>query len=540
MDLVMSLLPIVLLIWLMVKRNSMPASRALPLVALLLCVLQLFYFGAEPDYLYATVLAGLLTALTPILIVWGAIFLFQTIERSGGMTVIRSWLNGVTGNRVAQLMIVGWAFPFLIEGASGFGTPAALAAPILVGLGFRAVPVAMLCLVMNSVPVSFGAVGTPTWFGFKELSLSAADIREIGYKSAVIHSVAALVVPVMALRLVVPFSEIRRNLGFIYLSILSCVVPMVVLSFFTYEFPSIAGGFVGLVLSVILARRSIGLDTAQHTDNVIPEYACWNRETGSVSAYALIRAAFPLWGTVVVLILTRIQQLGIKGILNDPTPVFDVPIAGLGMLTVSPSLVVGLHGIFSTQVSWVHNFLYVPSLVPFILISLIAFVVFKMPKRTMRQVWTDSLVKMRGPVLALLGALVMVKLLMMGGDAAGTMIIGNHLAEWVGAYWQLGAPFLGALGSFFSGSATISNLTFGAIQDSIAVSLALDRTTILALQSVGGAMGNMVCINNIVAVCSVLGIARQEGRILKKTILPMLVYGVIASALGAAYLITGE
>jgi lactate permease len=102
----------------------------------------------------------------------------------------------------------------------------------------------------------------------------------------------------------------------------------------------------------------------------------------------------------------------------------------------------------------------------------------------------------------------------------------------VGRYWPYFAAYLGALGSFFSGSATISNLTFGGIQTSIAQNLMLDITVILSLQSVGAAMGNMVCINNIVAVCSVLGIEKKEGDILKRTFLPTIVYGIIAVVAG--------
>jgi lactate permease len=98
-----------------------------------------------------------------------------------------------------------------------------------------------------------------------------------------------------------------------------------------------------------------------------------------------------------------------------------------------------------------------------------------------------------------------------------------------GENWAYFAAYLGALGAFFSGSATISNLTFGGIQDSIAAELKLDRTVILSMQSVGAAMGNMVCLNNIVAVCSILGITNREGEVLKRTVGPMLLYGVIAA-----------
>ncbi|MCV5388741.1 L-lactate permease, partial [Escherichia coli] len=113
----------------------------------------------------------------------------------------------------------------MIEGASGFGTPAAIAAPILVGLGFPALRVAMLALIMNSVPVSFGAVGTPTWFGLSGLGLSEHDLLEIGRTSALLHTVAAVFIPVIALSFVVSWKSILRNIIFIQLSIFSCTLP---------------------------------------------------------------------------------------------------------------------------------------------------------------------------------------------------------------------------------------------------------------------------------------------------------------------------
>ena len=171
---------------------------------------------------------------------------------------------------------------------------------------------------------------------------------------------------------------------------------------------------------------------------------------------------------------------------------------------LGPALVVGLRGILGTGLDWSHQTLYVPSLIPFILVSVLTWRLLAAPAGTAGLVWRESLERMRNPVPALLGALVFVRLLMVGGEASPVMILGNALANATGGWWQLLAAHLGALGSFFAGSNTISNLTFGPIQDSIAGRMGLDRTTILALQSVGGAMGNMVAIHNIVAVCSVL------------------------------------
>ena len=136
---------------------------------------------------------------------------------------------------------------------------------------------------------------------------------------------------------------------------------------------------------------------------------------------------------------------------------------------------------------------------------------------------------MQKPFLALVGAMIMVKLMMIGGEDSMTQVIGKGLANATQQHWVSFASYLGALGAFFSGSNTISNVTFGAVQYSVATATGLSVPLILALQSVGGAMGNMVCINNIIAGCSVLGIDNAEGSILKKTVIPMLVYGLIAA-----------
>jgi lactate permease len=515
MNTLVAIFPIALLIYLMTKKRSMPSHLALPLVAILLYLLKILYFGSDFKLMNATLIDGLLTAWTPILVIWGAIFLFRTMENTGAMKVIREWLNGITCNKVAQLMIIGWAFAFLIEGASGFGTPAALAAPLLVGLGFPALNVAILTLIMNSVPVTFGAVGTPVWFGLGQLGLSDPQLLEIGMKSAIMHAAAALVIPIIALRFVVGFKAIQKNLLYIYLSILVCVIPYLFLAQISYEFPAILGGFIGLILSVWLAKMGIGLEK---------EKKC---EYGKTSLKAVTKATFALWGTVLVLLFTRLKEIGLKTILTSTTDSLTISLQPIADFLISPSLVLQLNNILGTSTNFSHALLYVPSIIPFFLVSFIAFLLYKSKSRVIKSSWSESWQRMKKPIIALLAALVFVKLLLVDGEQALTIVIGQSLADLTGTYWQFFAPYLGGLGSFFSGSNTVSNLTFGGIQQSIATSLNLNLTTVLAAQAAGGAMGNMVCINNIVAVCSVLGLSRVEGKILKKTFLPVILYGAI-------------
>jgi lactate permease len=519
-DLIFAFGPILLLIFWMTKHTPMPSARALPLAALLVYGIRLAWFDTGTQPVNAAVVAGLLVALTPILIVWGAIFFFRTMEHCGAMETIRNWLNHLSRNRVAQVVIIGWSFQFLIEGASGFGTPAALAAPLLVGLGFPPLRVAMACLILNSVPVSFGAVGTPTWFGFGQLGLSAQELRAVAWKTALIHSVAACVVPLFAFQLLVSWQEIRRNAVFIALAIAASVVPMFLLALVDDEFPAVAGGLLGLVFTVWLARRNVGLARATETA----------AEAGPApTARAVIKALFPLWATVLVLLATRIPALGLRALLTNAVPVWDLSLGSLGHFAISPALVLTLHGILGTDTDWTHQLLYVPSLIPFVLIAAVSWRVFGAPAGTAGIVWRETATRMRNPIIVLLGALVFVRLLMVGGETSSVMLIGHTLAAVTGGWWQYLAAYLGAIGSFFAGSATISNLTFGPIQDTIAMRMGLDRSTLLALQSVGGAMGNMIAIHNIVAVCAVLGLANAEGQIFRKNTGPMLVYGGVAA-----------
>ncbi|QLB13295.1 lactate permease [Bisgaardia hudsonensis] len=527
MALFLSIFPIILLIYLMVKRNALPSYVALPWIAAVVLIIQLIFFETDIQTVSANIVSAIIAVQTPITVIFGAILFNRFSEISGATNILRKWLGTISPNPVAQLMIIGWAFAFMIEGASGFGTPAAIAAPILVGLGFPALRVAMLALVMNSVPVSFGAVGTPTWFGFGPLRLAEAQILEIGSMSALIHSFAALIIPLMALKLVVGWKEIKNNLVFVYISIAACVIPYALIAQVNYEFPSLLGGAIGLLVSVLVAKRGIGLAKNKDEDTL---------DNQPVPTSQVVKALFPTGLLIVILIVTRLQQLPFKAMMNDATTWISFQLGSLGMFDISYGLVFTLKSIFATSINASYKLLYVPALIPFVITVLIALPVFAVSGSKTKDIFVGSFKQTRNPFLALVGALIMVKLMLVGGDDSMVKIIGKSFAAATGEYWTLFASYLGAVGAFFSGSNTVSNLTFGSVQLSTAEISGISATLVLALQSVGGAMGNMVCINNIVAVSSVLKIDNQEGTILKETVIPMILYGIIA-ALVAMFLI---
>ncbi|HEX2661508.1 MAG TPA: L-lactate permease [Candidatus Acidoferrum sp.] len=524
MDFLLAILPIGFLIYVMTKKKPWPSHISLPFAAILVYVLVLAHARLDPNLVNATVVSGTLSAFTPVSIIWGAILLSLTMRRSGAERVIGEWLKEVSANPVAQLMIVGWAFPFMTEGASGFGTPAAIAAPLLVGLGFDAVRVTILTLIMNAVPVTFGAVGTPMWFGLSQVPLSPSEILSVSWKSALVHSTAALVVPIIALRFAVGWAEIRQNLFYIYLSILSCVLPSLILSRFNYEFPSLIGGAIGLCLSALMAKYQVGL---ARTD-AVTEVVAFDPPSKN---HERLRAFTPYVMLIAILVVTRVRFLPLRAWLNAESPALTLDWGSLGNFSVSAALVFRLDAIFHTSAAWSYHALFVPALIPFIVVAALSIPLLRIDRDAMGKVVADTTNRLRGPTVTLVGALVMVQLMTLGGDRAQTMIIGRTFAG-TGRSWPFFAPVLGALGAFFAGSATVSNLTFAGIQDSIARTLGFDRTSILALQSVGAAMGNMVAISNIVAVSSILGLVNQDGFVLKRTVIPLIVYGLVAGISG--------
>jgi len=560
MTLLMAILPLALLVTLMTslwprRWLPLPAHIALPAVAVVAYMLRLLHpNGPAVLRIHAAAIDGALSSLTPLAIVFGAVLLFKTLEKSGAMGVLAARLRQLSPDPVAQLMLVGWAFSFLIEGLSGFGTPAALAAPILAGMGFPLLRVAAMCLIMNSVPVSFGAVGMPTWFGLSGLGLAASELGEIGWRTALVHAAAAPAIAILALLVIAPWQQVRSRMTYVLLVVASSVGPYVVAARYSVEFPSIIGGLFGLAGAAALTRWRVGLPPGARegaSASASAMAASWRPRDSDATAgcttpasvpstLSFVRAVMPIAATVLLLAVTRIDALGIRSLLTSDVGAVYAEIPGLGRAWVSPALVVGLQDILGTDTLWRMPLLYVPFVLPFAVVALAAIPLLRMNGPAAFSAWTETIQRLTKPAVALIGALVLAKLMTAGGHGAPAMLIGRAMADATGQAWPHFAPLLGIVGSFFSGSNTVSNLTFAPIQAAIAGTLGLDRSTVLALQSAGGAMGNMVCIHNIVAVAAVLGLTERHeahrrpggvAAVLRLTVGPLLVYVLIAAAM---------
>ncbi|MCF8085476.1 MAG: L-lactate permease [Desulfohalobiaceae bacterium] len=527
-----------------------PATKAMPLSWLTGALVGIAVWDMTPLTVLASTLQGFGGAVTVLLIVFGGVLILYTLTESGGMETINYGLDAISTDRRIQTILIAFLFSAFLEGAAGFGAPAAICAPLLLSLGFPPLAAALVALILNSVPVTFGAVGTPLWFGLKNIrpqvetaiagggkAASIAGMDEfvflVGKWSAVLHCIMAFVLPLFVVCLLTryfgPARSWREGLGVWKFSLgasLAFVLPYLASAFLLgEEFPALLGGLIGLGLVIPAAKKGWGLPSGSWD---FGPQSGWDPEwTGEISTAKHIefcchmsqfRAWLPYLLVGLFLVATRVSFLP----LNEWVRTWEISIPHI----------LGREGItYSLQP------LYNPGVVPFILVALLTIPMHRMGPAQVARAWGTALRRMKNPTIALLFAVALVQIFKNSSlNAAGyesmPLVMAQGVAALAGASWPFFAAFVGALGSFITGSNTVSDLLFAQFQYGIAGELELPRQIVVALQAVGGAMGNMVCIHNIVAASATVGLVGMEGIILKRNILPLLLYGTVVGILG--------
>ena len=171
----LALLPIIMVFLLLVVMR-LPAKFAMPVAYLTTVLLSLFVWKTSGVQVAAATVHGVLTAINVLFIVFAAVLLLNTLKESQAIVAIRQGFMGISPDRRVQMIIVAWLFGSLIEGSTGWGTPSAVGAPLLLALGFPAMACVMAILIIQSTPVSYGAVGTPLLIGVNSGLENKADV----------------------------------------------------------------------------------------------------------------------------------------------------------------------------------------------------------------------------------------------------------------------------------------------------------------------------------------------------------------------------
>jgi len=521
------------------------ATRAMPVAFFTALFLALFVWKTPGNWILASTVNGIGIAIQILLIVFGALAVLFTLRESGAIAAINVGFHKISPDRRIQAIIIAWFFGSFIEGSAGFGTPAALAAPLLLSLGFPALAAVMVSLIANSTSVSFGAVGTPTLIGVGQSTNTPEIIQQIteagiqyndflyqvGLWTALQHAIPAIFVPLILVAMMTRFfgknKSVKDGLAiwpFAIYAGLAFVIPYVLVAWLLGpEFPSLLGGLIGLGIVLLTTRRGF-LVPKEPWD--FPERSSWEKNwSGSISMetteaktkISLLMAWMPYILIALLLVLTRVRSLPFGGWIKS-------------IMTVSYS------ELFGTQISNTFNILYIPGVIPFILVAIICIPMYRMNITQVSLAWKETFKRIKGPTIALLFAVPMVRIMMQSGNGSEFTSMPLAMAEamtniFKGA-WPLVDSFVGALGSFMAGSNTVSNMLFSVFQYSIAEQLGLSKIIIVALTNIGGAIGNMICVHNIIAATATVGLVGAEGILIRRNLIPMSIYGITVGIIG--------
>ena len=545
---IMSLLPIIVVaVFLVLLR--WPASRAMPLSFGVAILLALGVWQVPAVQVVAASINGLIVAFTLLYIIFGAILLLNTLQESGALKVIRKGFTDITPDRRVQVIIIAWLFGSFIEGSAGFGTPAAVAVPLLVGLGFPGLAAVMAGMIIQSTPVSFGAAGTPILVGVNNgLSGSPAIVEYaaqlgymdwnaflafIGVKVAILHAAAGTFVPLILVAAMTRFFGKNRSVKeglqvwkFALFASLAMTIPYLAAAYFLGpEFPTLLGSLTGLVIVVTFARNGFLVPKPDQAWDFESKEA-WPAEwTGSIQpkdishhsgSMSLMKAWMPYVLVAAFLLISRLRFLPVGSWLQEWTITWP--------------------NMFGTNITASVQPLFLPGTI-FIVVSLITWGLHRIPIESYKTSWGASLKVTMAASVALVFTVPMVQVFInSGGGAAGyermPIALAGGVFALVGSAWPIFAPFIGGIGAAVAGSNTVSNMMFSLFQFDMGQRIAVDPTWMVALQAVGGAAGNMICVHNVVAASAVVGLLGREGAVIRLTAVPFFYYALLPGALG--------
>ena len=538
----LSLLPLAVIFILMVGLRW-SSLRAMPIGYLITAAIAFYVWHLPTGYIAATSLQGVIGAVGVLIIISGAILLLYTLMESGAMRTIQSGFENINPDHRVQTIVVGFLFLGFIEAAAGFGVPAALVAPLLFALGFPSLVAVVVALAFDTITVNFGAVGAPILIGFDAAVRPVVEtlpggwntfLTTISERIALINLLLIFAFPIIALALMTKLFGTGKNktwkAGFAlwrFSLVLSAVfsIPFVVFAtFFGPETPSLVASLTALAVAVWFAKKGW----------LLPKGEVW-RFPKEETKHPMIESDMPLWKAWLPYIVTATLLT-----LSRVIPAFKLFLLSF---TIDFTNLLGYEHVNASL-----QYLYLPGIIPFMVAAVFGWFLFRLPINTIQQILKQTASRILSPTIALVFAMAMTYLMrgsggvVEGGVVEGSAgyasmpsVIAQSLAGILGDTWVFFAALVGGIGSFITGSATVSNSLFGLLQWQTAEQVGINPINALALQNAGAAMGNMLCVLNVVAAASTMGLIGQEGKILAK-VFPFAAFYFVLMLIVSAFL----
>lgn len=518
-----ALIPILYFFWaLAVKRmKGHVAGSTTLLVAVLIAILV---YGMPVGMAVMSAIQGAVYGILPIgWIIIASVFLYKLTVKSGQFDIIRSSVVSITEDRRLQALLIAFSFGAFLEGAAGFGAPVAISAALLAGIGFHPLYAAGICLLANTAPVAFGAIGTPIIAVSGPTGIPAMDISQIVGRQLPLLSIF---VPFYLVVLMCGFRRTMEVLPAILVSGLSFAVTQ----FFTSnymgpELPDILSALVSIVCLTLFLKvwqpRSIFRFEADQagagTAGVHGPSGGKNGETHSAgrvlfawSPFLVLTALISLWGIPSVKKALIGKYEGANALLSAINPIgkaltFSPPVPGLHQL------VIGANGkpidaVFKLE-------LLVAAGTAILFAAVITKFIGRLSWREWGKTFGETLKELRFAIVTIASV---VGFAYVANASGMSTTLGMTLAA-TGILFPFFSPILGWLGVFLTGSDTSSNLLFGGLQKVTAIQLGMDPALAIAANSSGGVTGKMISPQSIAVACAAVGLAGKDADLFRFT-----------------------
>ncbi|NBB05347.1 lactate permease LctP family transporter [Pseudomonas monteilii] len=500
-------------------------------------LVAIFAFQMPVDMAFAAAGYGFLYGLWPIAwIIVAAVFLYKLTVKSGQFEVIRSSVLSITDDQRLQVLLIGFCFGAFLEGAAGFGAPVAITAALLVGLGFNPLYAAGLCLIANTAPVAFGALGIPIIVAGQ---VTGIDAFHIGAMTGRQLPLLSLFVPFWLVFMMDGLRGVKETWPAALVAGLSFAVTQYFTSnFIGPELPDITSALASLIaLTLFLkvwqpkrsfseAKGSVGAAVVQPSGSQPSPYSfgeifkAWSPFlilTVLVTIWTLkpFKAAFAPGGAMYNFVfnfaIPHLDQLVIK-----TAPIVTAPTAMPAVFKLDPISATGT-AIF--------------------LSALISMAVLKINFKTGLTTFKETFWELRWPILSI-GMVLAFAFVTNYSGMSSTMAL---VLAGTGAAFPFFSPFLGWLGVFLTGSDTSSNALFSSLQATTAHQIGVNDTLLVAANTSGGVTGKMISPQSIAVACAATGLVGKESDLFRFTVKHSLFFATIVGliTLIQAYWLTG-
>ncbi|MCY7999052.1 L-lactate permease LutP [Bacillus haynesii] len=517
-----ALIPILYFFWaLAIKR--MKGHTAGVTTLLIALVLAVFVYGMPAHQAVMSASQGAVYGLLPIgWIIVTSVFLYKLTVKTGQFEIIRSSVLSITDDRRLQALLIAFSFGAFLEGAAGFGAPVAISAALLVGLGFNPLYAAGICLIANTAPVAFGAIGIPIIAVEGPTGIPAMDISKMVGRQLPFLSVF---IPFYLIIIMSGFKRAWEVLPAILVSGVSFAVTQYVSSnFLGPELPDILSAIVSLIALAVFLKFWKPKTTFKFSHEKEMAAAAEAQQLEQQKASYSAGQIFKAW-TPFLLLTAMVSIWGIPAVKQALT----------GHYEGSNTLLLFINDIggrltFAPGVPFLHNQILDGSGKPLEALYkldlagsagtaiLIAAVLTKfvtgMPWKEWGAVFTDSLKELGKPILTIASV---VGFAYVTNSSGMSTTLGMSLAM-TGSMFAFFSPVLGWLGVFITGSDTSANLLFGSLQKVTAQSVGMEPVLSVAANSSGGVTGKMISPQSIAVACAAVGLAGKESDLLRFTL----------------------